>query len=182
MKIVAPAFPVPNMVLFPGCTVTLHVSQPGLLQQLKAAATRKSLVCVAQTQDKEPASVGCLAEVRKVQQVRGGYQVTLAGLERMRLHCELDSAEARYWAGEMLPSSDWTAQREPELPHANPRVQACKHHFPTSTWLDIAAFHDDRLDTNEKQRILSLVDPHERYRLMLEGSVERTREYKLSLN
>ncbi len=181
MKIVTPAFPVPNLVLFPGCTVTLHISHPALLKQLEAATSRESLVCLSQAQDNTPANVGCLAEVRRVQRVKGGFQVTLAGLERMRLHCELSTGEAQFWAGETLPSDEWRADNQPELPRADARVQACKGRFSTSTWLDIAAFHDARLDCQQKQQILSLADPHERYRLMLEG-VETPRPLNVCLN
>ena len=57
-----PALPVPNFVLFPGCTVTLQLGLPDHRQQLELAQQSGNRICLAIPET----TVGCLAEVRWV--------------------------------------------------------------------------------------------------------------------
>ena len=181
-----PALPVPNFVLFPGCTVSLQFGFPALQEQLELAHRSDKLVVVAHalrtSKGWAPSPIGCLAEIRQVKHTRHGLQATLAGIDRAEILGHREIEGRLHWSCRPLPSKAWTRKKLPELAGLPDLVRSCRAKMPAELWLDVAAFHTPNLPIKEKIDLLAEPDPNRRYYQLLESTRKQERERRLSWN
>jgi hypothetical protein len=181
-----PALPIPNFVLFPGCTVSLQFGFPALQEQLEIARRNGGLLVVANgTRTSEGwlvPEVGCLAQLRSIKRTSHGLQAALAGIDRARILGENYQNARLFWTCEPMPSQRWTRKKLPELGGLPEQVREFRGNMPTELWLDIAAFHTPNLPIQEKTTLLAETDPTIRYYQLLESTREMKRARSVSLN
>ncbi len=181
-----PALPIPNFVLFPGCTVSLQFGFPALQQQLEVARRNGGLLVVANGTRTHKGwlvpEVGCLAEVRSIKRTSHGLQAALAGIDRARILGEDYQNDRLFWTCEPMPSQNWTRKKLPELAGLPEQVRAFRGKMPTELWLDVAAFHTPNLPITEKMALLAETDPGLRYYQLLESTREKKKSRQVSLN
>ena len=181
-----PALPIPNFVLFPGCTVSLQFGFPALQQQLEVARQNGGLLVVANGTRTSKGwllpEVGCLAQLRGIKRTSHGLQATLAGVDRARILGEDYQNERLFWTCEPMPSQSWNRKKLPELGGLPEQVRAFKGKMPTELWLDVAAFHTPNLPIEEKMTLLAETDPGLRYYQLLESTREKKKSRQVSLN
>jgi len=98
---ILPLFPLPNVVLFPGHRLPLHIFEPRYRQMVSDAEHGEGLIglvllkqgweknYLGESADIHP--VACLGKMRKVQRLPDGrYLMTLVGLTRVRITQELE--------------------------------------------------------------------------------------------
>lgn len=111
---ILPLFPLPNVVLFPGHRLPLHIFEPRYRQMVADAEQGEGLiglVLLKQGWEKnyygvsDIHPVACLGKMRKVQRLPDGrYLITLVGLTRVRINQELDEGRPyRRARVELLP-------------------------------------------------------------------------------
>lgn len=186
MKAVLPALPVPNFVLFPGCTVTLQFGFPALQEQLLLAKRQGGHLVVAHSLQGSkgwvPAKYGCLAEIRQIQSTPHGIQATLAGISRVELLSQLHAEGRLLWECEKVESLKWQRKKLPELPGLPEKVRQHRGKLPTELWLDVVAFNLPQLPLEQKLLLLAEPDPGRRYYQLLESTRVSHKERKISLN
>lgn len=186
VSILLPALPVPNFVLFPGCTVSLQFGFPALHEQLHLARKSKGKIVVAHALKTSkgwlPSKVGCLADVREIRETPHGLQASLAGIVRMELVLERKIEGRLYWACNKIPVQKWTKKRQPELGGLPDKVKACRGKLPTEIWLDVAAFHSPNLPVEQRLLLLAEPDPYKRYYQLLESTRAVKKAPKISFN
>ena len=186
MSRLIPALPIPNFVLFPGCTVTLQFGFPALQEQLQLAKKESGKIVVAHSLQGSkgwiPARVACLADVRAIQSSPHGLQATLAGLARTRILGEKYVDGRLYWACDVLPRQAWKKKKYPELRAMPELVRKCRQQLPAELWLDVAAFHIPGLPLEQKLNLLAEPDPNLRYHQLLESTRSKKTSPKNSLN
>lgn len=186
MSILLPALPVPNFVLFPGCTVSLQFGFPALQDQLREAHRCGGKIVVAHSLQGSkgwvPAKVGCLAEVRQVKGTSHGLQATLAGLDRARILSQKRAEGRLYWVCEQVERLTWTRKKLPELSGLPDIVRSCRTRLPAELWLDVAAFHLPNLPVEQKLMLLAEPDPNRRYHQLLESTRALKKSPRISLN
>jgi ATP-dependent Lon protease len=69
-----PLFPLPDVVLFPGCLLPLHIFEPRYRDMLKAVMAGDKLFGVLNVDPttRRPADIGCIAEVIEVEKLPDG--------------------------------------------------------------------------------------------------------------
>lgn len=89
----SPFFPVPNFVLQPACTATLHIGPRGLLRQVELSRQTQGLVCFVEAGHYQSGRslVGCLAQITLVQRQASGWNVHFRGLEWLSILVELET-------------------------------------------------------------------------------------------
>jgi Lon protease-like protein len=181
-----PALPVPNFVLFPGCTVSLQFGFPALQEQLELAYRTDGLIVVAHSMRTSkgwaPSEVGCLAQVRDIKNTAHGLQAKLAGIDRARILSHEERGGRLFWDCEPLPSKSWGRKKLPELTGLPDMVRSYRTKMPAELWLDVAAFHTPNLPIEEKLVLLAEPDPNRRYYQLLESTRQRKKEHRVSLN
>ena len=83
-----PLFPLPEVVLFPGCLLPLHIFEPRYRQMLKAVMAQDKLFGVLNVDPstRRPADIGCAAEVIEVEKLPDGRSNILTiGKSRFRV-------------------------------------------------------------------------------------------------
>ena len=186
MSTLLPALPVPNFVLFPGCTVSLQFGFPALQEQLQLATETGGKIIVAHSLQTNkgwvPAKVGCLAHVRQMKTTQHGLQATLAGITRVELVQQRQIDDRLYWACEKIQTQKWSKKRIPELPGLPQMVKDCRTKLPPELWLDVAAFHLPNLPLEQKLHLLAEPDPNKRYYQLLESTRTAKKQARVSLN
>ena len=181
-----PALPVPNFVLFPGCTVSLQFGFPALQEQLELAARTEGLIVVAHSikssQGWVPSQVGCLTQVREIKQTGHGLQATLAGRERVVIESHTFEEERLLWCCRPVPKMPWVGKKYPELSGMPDVVKSCRTKLPAELWLDVAAFHMSHLPLEQKLALLAEPDPKKRYYQLIESTREQRKKRKLYTN
>lgn len=181
-----PALPVPNFVLFPGCTVSLQFGFPALQDQLHLAKKFGGKIVVAHSLNGSngwvPAKVGCLAEVRQIKETAHGLQASLAGICRVQLHSQHKSEGRLFWDCSKVEAKKWTRKKLPELGGLPDLVKACRDKLPAELWLDVAAFHLPGLPLEQKLTLLAEPDPMQRYHQLLECTKLARKAPRVSLN
>lgn len=157
MELTLPAFPVPNFVLFPGCTVTLQIGHPFLEGQLELARQNGNRLCLAA----EDTNVGCLAEVRWTRRNATGLAAHFIGLRRFKLRLELETDKGKLWVGEVLREPEFVGQ----LPDIPTQFDDLREKVAGALWLDMVAFHLP-ISPFAKQMLLKEKDPNHRAKLM----------------
>jgi Lon protease-like protein len=189
-----PIFPLPNVVLFPGALLPLHVFEPRYRALTRDVLAGRKLMGVvrlrpgfeAEYEARPPifdvCGVGNVVE--SVEHADGRFDIALRGLVRVRIvrelpesglyrrvHAELlldaptDLALTSAWQRKL--SSLW-AELAPHLPESVRDLRALTHGAET------AVAYADRLaaalvgDADASQRLLSELDPAERLRLLVE--------------
>lgn len=181
-----PALPIPNFVLFPGCTVRLQFGFPALQEQLELAhETGGRLVVSHALQGAHgwaPAKVGCLAEVRDIRTNSQGLQAQLAGVQRVAIVSQRKEKGRLYWGCRPLEIQQWNRKKAPELQGMPELVKNARAQLPPALWLDVAAFHFPGLPFEQKLALLAEPDPHKRYYQLLESARKVRKKRKISLN
>ena len=108
LSAVLPIFPLPNVVLFPGVFLPLHIFEPRYREMIADALAGDRLIGMALLRpgwDREPTespsvfSIGCAGLISHVEQLDdGGYNIVLRGIERFRIvdeECERSYRLAR---------------------------------------------------------------------------------------
>ena len=98
-----PLFPLPNLVMFPGLRVPLHIFEPRYRQMTEDALGSDRLITIVQIRPpaewkspKEPAleEYGCLGRIFKHERLADGrFNFLLLGRKRVRLTREIDSGK-----------------------------------------------------------------------------------------
>ena len=186
MSRLIPALPVPNFVLFPGCTVSLQFGFPALQEQLRLAQKHGNKIVVAHSLQGSkgwvPAKVGCLADLREIKSTPHGLQAGLAGLQRVRLLSQQTVEGRLYWECEPVPHQAWTRKKLPELSGLPDLVRSCRGKLPAELWLDVAAFHLPHLPLEQKLSLLDEPDPVKRYYQLLERTRQIQKSPRISVN
>jgi Lon protease-like protein len=191
---VLPVFPLPNVVLFPGATLPLHVFEPRYRELTREVLAGRQLMAVARLQigfedDYEGRPplfdiCGVGSVIDSVAHGDGRYDITLRGLARVRIVKELpadkpfrrlqveelpdlasDPAVTSAWQRKLI--SLW-ASLGPHLPESVRDLRAL------TRGAEGAGAYADRLagalvgDANASQRLLEELDPAERLRLLTE--------------
>lgn len=122
MSFVAPLFPLPDFVLFPGVTAGLHMFEPRYrsLTEAALAADRRFVVAGLRPgwqSDYEGApsiyNVGSLCEMSQVVKLPDGrYNLLATGLQRVRVRSEPADAQRLYRSVEVAPLQDRPADRQ----------------------------------------------------------------------
>jgi hypothetical protein len=186
VSILLPALPVPNFVLFPGCTVSLQFGFPALQDQLRLAQKHGGKIVVAHSlhgsEGWVPAKIGCLADVRSIKETPHGLQAGLAGISRIRLISQRRFEGRLYWECEQVALQKWSKKKLPELAGLPELVRACRGKLPAELWLDVAAFHLPGLPLEQKLALLAEPDPSRRYYQLLECTRAARSKPKISMN
>lgn len=186
MSAYLPALPVPNFVLFPGCTVTLQFGFPALQDQLELGRQKGGKIIVAHSLQGSkgwiPAKVGCLAEIRNANRTPHGLQATLAGVRRVQLLSQVESEGRLIWEYRMLEAMKWSRKKPPELPGLPDFLKDHRSRLPAELWLDVVAFHLPDLPLEQKLALLAEPDPRKRYYQLLESTKSANQARKVSLN
>lgn len=95
LSAVLPIFPLPNVVLFPGVFLPLHIFEPRYREMIADVLAGDRLIGMALLKpgwDREPTespsvfSIGCAGLISHVEQLHdGGYNIVLRGIERFRI-------------------------------------------------------------------------------------------------
>jgi Lon protease-like protein len=127
-----PIFPLPGAVLFPGVEMPLHVFEPRYKAMLATALAGEGLIAIATLapgwEDDETGAPKFhpLATVGVVQNVEalpdGRSNITLLGLERVRLEEEFSDAPFRSARARFVPDRDAPDARDPEARDAIERL------------------------------------------------------------
>jgi Lon protease-like protein len=189
-----PVFPLPNVVLFPGALLPLHVFEPRYRELTREVLSGKQLMGIARLKPGfdddyegrppvfEVCGVGSVID--SVAHSDGRYDITLRGLARVRIVQELpserlfrqmrvtelgdawsDPAVTSAWQRKLI--SLWTALA-PHLPESVRDLRAL------TRGAEGAGAYADRLagalvgDADASQRLLEELDPAERLRLLTE--------------
>lgn len=84
-----PLFPLPEVVLFPGCTLPLHIFEPRYREMVTTCLTNKEHVFGVLTLDpdtRKPSKVGCIAEIVEVERLPDGrMNILTMGRERFKV-------------------------------------------------------------------------------------------------
>lgn len=186
MNAYLPALPVPNFVLFPGCTVTLQFGFPALQEQLELGRKSGGRIVVAHSLQGSkgwiPAKYGCLAEIRDIKRTPHGLQATLAGVSRVELLSQVESEGRLVWQCRRLDGIKWSRKKLPELPGLPDMLREHRSRLPAELWLDVVAFHLPGLPLEQKLTLLAELDPGRRYYQLLECTKLVKRTEKVSLN
>jgi len=193
-----PVFPLPNVVLFPGARLPLHVFEPRYRALTRDVLAGRKFMAVARLKPGfeadyegrpplfEVCGVGIVSE--SLEHADGRFDITLRGLARVRIISE-DSAELMYRRVnveelEDLPSdhaltSAWQRKLNslwsllaPHLPESVRDLRAL------TRGAEGAGAYADRLaaalvgDPDDSQRLLAEPDPAERLRLLV-GKLEQ---------
>jgi len=189
-----PVFPLPNVVLFPGALLPLHVFEPRYRELTKEVLAGKQLMGIArlkpgfeETYEGRPPvfeTLGLGSVIESVAHGDGHYDITLRGLSVVRIVKELppdrpfrrmhvaevqdlpsDPAVTSAWQRKLI--SLWT-QLGPHLPENVRDLRAL------TRGAEGAGAYADRLagalvgDADASQRILEEPDPAERLRMLTE--------------
>jgi Lon protease-like protein len=102
-----PIFPLPDVILFPGLRVPLHIFEPRYRQMMEAVLAsdgRIGMVAVLPAQidsmHGNPAtfSIGCAGTIQDCERLADGrYNVVLLGAERFRIRCERPPTATRLY-------------------------------------------------------------------------------------
>lgn len=189
-----PVFPLPNVVLFPGALLPLHIFEPRYRELTRSALAGRKLMAIARLQPGfeaqyearppvfEVCGVGSIID--SVEHADGRFDITLRGLARTRIVQELPPAQlfremqleelfdvpadpsiAAAWQRKLV--SVWTLLA-PHLPEHVRDLRALTRGAET------AGDYADRLgaalvgDPDSSQRLLAELDPAERLRLLAE--------------
>ena len=189
-----PLFPLPNIVLFPGAILPLHVFEPRYRELVRHVLSRRKLLGIVRLrpgfesdyEGRPPlfdvCGVGSVIE--SVEHADGRYDITLRGLARAKIVAELppdfafrqarieelrdsvsDPAVTSAWQRKLI--SLW-ASLSPHLPESVRDLRAL------TRGAEGAGAYADRLaaaligDAEANQRLLAEVDPTERLRLLTE--------------
>jgi ATP-dependent Lon protease len=111
-----PLFPLPEVVLFPGCLLPLHIFEPRYRQMLKSVMTGHKLFGVLNVDPatRRPAEIGCAAEIIEVEKLPDGRSnILTVGKSRFRV-VEFQHEQA-YLTGkvEWIEDCDGTADLQP---------------------------------------------------------------------
>jgi len=163
--------PIPNFVLLPACTATLHIGPAGLLRQIALARQSNGLVCLVEASHYQAGRgpIGCLAEITTVTRQATGWLVSFRGLCRLRLLLELQTDQGPWVNGRELPSLPWCSGPPPEFPQLPPQIAQFRDQVQPGVWLDIAALHLP-LPMALRQRLLAETDPNQRALLLRQSS------------
>jgi ATP-dependent Lon protease len=82
-------FPLPEVVLFPGCLLPLHIFEPRYREMVNDCLENDTSFCILNVDPKtrEPAQVGCSADILEVQKLPDGrMNILTMGRNRFRVH------------------------------------------------------------------------------------------------
>jgi len=109
---IVPIFPLPNVVLFPKTTVSLHIFEPRYRAMTREAIAGDRTIVVVLMQEgwetkheKNPPvhEIACLGRIESYDELdQGKYNIVLAGIQRVRLVREIEHAPYRKAEVEML--------------------------------------------------------------------------------
>ncbi len=189
-----PVFPLPNVVLFPGALMPLHIFEPRYRELTRQVLAGKQLMAIARLkpgfeedyEGRPPVFEVCTvgSVIDSVAHSDGRYDITLRGLARVRVTAELppeqlfrrmqadelsdqwaDPAVTSAWQRKLI--SLW-ASLAPHLPESVRDLRAL------TRGAEGAGAYADRLagalvgDPDVSQRLLEELDPAERLRLLTE--------------
>ena len=189
-------FPLPNLVLFPHVMQPLHVFEPRYCDLLEAAVAGDRLIAMAtlapgweKEYEGRPAvfPVACLSRVSVYRRLaKGGYNVLLVGLRRVRLVRELPPARSYREAEAELcedcyPGDEAGARAEvqrrlrhaflrilPDVPQAHDQLeQLLGSDIPLGVLTDIISYMMD-IDLRQKEALLAETSVLHRARRLLE--------------
>ncbi len=138
---IIPLFPLPNLVLFPGVELPLHIFEPRYKEMIGECLDRKKPFGVVRTEKEDVASVGCTAEIVAVTKKYpdGRMDIVTEGRERFEvLHVNQDRPFLR---AEVLYFED-----DPGKPTQEEMVHALKLHGEI---LELAGAEQNLPDANE---------------------------------
>lgn len=203
-----PLFPLPELVMFPGVRLPMHIFEPRYREMLKDAlrSPDPSFVLVRSfpedaEDDDTPriASVGCIGRIAEHAPIAGGRSnILVVGIERVRIEeIETDTPyRMTRWAPiedvEGAPSADEERALRHVVASFCNDVRAIEPDFDlelptdldTSKLADLAAFHLVA-DSDARQRILECSRPAERVRMTTDAVLSQAamlRTDKGSLN
>lgn len=117
-----PLFPLPNVVLFPGVFLPLHIFEPRYREMVADAIDGDRLIGMVLLQDgwQRHASpnppifpIGCAGRITHVASLPDGrYNIVLRGIRRFRVQAEDHSKVYRVAAAEVLPDRSIAGQEE----------------------------------------------------------------------
>lgn len=170
-----PLVKLPNLVLFPGVYVVLHVGEPSF-QELFSLAEREhgGYLCLALPCDGPPGvhTTGCVAQVTERRTHPTGDAVRLVGLFRLRLKVAIETAQATLVQGDRQldePPSDverWTRGLDLLEALVKGLKVPARGSAPDPLWVESVAFHLP-LEARFKQRLLEERDPLRRLETMV---------------
>ena len=147
---IAPLFPLPNVVLFPKTLVPLHIFEERYRAMVKSALGSDAMIAVVlvredlppEPPDKPPVhEIACLGKIETYEELEGGrYNILVAGTRRIRLLREVESAPYRRAEVELL--NDLT-MRDLFLLDDSTQLRLNGHTLTLKV-----AFHDDWGTTN----------------------------------
>ena len=123
---ILPLFPLPNVVLFPGQRLPLHIFEPRYRQMVSDAEQGEGLIGLTLLKqgweknyfgETDIHSVACVGRMRRLHRLPDGrYLMTLVGLTRMRITQELEQGRPYRTARvellpDRLPASQTAAMR-----------------------------------------------------------------------
>jgi uncharacterized protein len=127
---IVPVFPLPNVLLYPGCVMPLHIFEPRYRQMIEDLLDRSGRIamgCIVEGELDEAGRpqvhpIAGLGEIARHERLPDGrYLVWLIGLTRARLH-EVPS-ERLYRTARVETLEDFVASAESET-RLRPKVQA----------------------------------------------------------
>ncbi len=134
-----PVFPLPDTVLFPGVLMPLHIFEPRYRQMLADAIAGEGLIAIATLlpgweEDEGGAPrfhpLATVGELRQVERLPDGRSnITLHGLERVRLEEEYTDLPYRLALARVEPDTDMPDENDPEVRDAKERLLASFGYF-----------------------------------------------------
>ena len=158
-----PIFPLPNVVLFPGVLLPLHIFEPRYRQMTSDAEAADGLIGMtlirpgnSPMQQHAPVfEVGCAGRITRLQELPDGrYNFVLEGTRRFRIKREVDTGRLY-----RVVEPEWLPEPDPEAlsPEARGALEQAAEHLRLKT-LDLARVSVPDQVENLRQQIARL-DP-----------------------